>query len=363
MNSSLVIGLNETFNLWEILMIQIGSTWTLDSLYLYLNTSIGLLGAILNIISLFVLFRIKENQAFYKYLKLYTFNGMFICLLVFFYSFCRSPRYLSFTFSFGPSFFRCYLSNSIFFMVQFGNSINICILLERISNFRPELENYFKNKAYKVSIVFLVFSFVLNMPSFFVYQMRSESEFIEALSNYKMLLFFTYCRRSAFAVSVYGRVFVFLLAFIKDFLYLVIEIVLTLISLVYLKNFFEKKKFLLTQSSHSLNTNKNMSLNDFDQSSKTLKSISKSNHAITNMSFVLTSLSIIANISSLIGVTIFILFSNGALYHDFTFILIFAAASKHVSNFFILFFFNKNFRKFFFNLKVTLKNQSNFINN
>jgi hypothetical protein len=77
------------------------------------------------------------------------------------------------------------------------------------------------------------------------------------------------------------------------------------------------------------------------------------------MSFILTSLSIIANISSLIGVIFFILFSNGILYHDLTFVLIFTAAFKHVSNFFILFFFNKNFRKFFLKLKVARKRQSN----
>jgi hypothetical protein len=33
-------------------------------------------------------------------------------------------------------------------------------------------------------------------------------------------------------------------------------------------------------------------------------------------------------------------------------LLIFTAAFKHVSNFFILFFFNKNFRKFFHKLKI-----------
>jgi hypothetical protein len=346
--------LNQTVDLWEMLMFQIGSTWTLDSLYIYLNTSIGLLGAILNSLSLFVLFRIKENQAFYKYMKLYTFNGICVCLLVFAYSFSRSPRYLSFGFSLGSSIIRCYLSNSIFFMVQFANSINICVLLERISNFVPKLVNYFKNKVYKVSFNFLLISIALNMPSYFVYEMRSEADFKEALNNSKKLLIFTFCKRSSFAISIYGRVFVFFLAFIKDFLYLIIEIILTLLSLVYLRKFFKKKHFLLHQSFQiSLMSQKmQVILNDYDQPNKTLKSINKSNKAITNMSLVLTSLSIMANISSLIGVIIFILFSNGILYHDFTFLLIFTAAFKHVSNFFILFFFNKNFRKFFHKLKI-----------
>jgi hypothetical protein len=79
------------------------------------------------------------------------------------------------------------------------------------------------------------------------------------------------------------------------------------------------------------------------------------------MSFCLTSLSIIANISSLLGVIIFILYNNGVFYHEITFALIFTAALKHLSNFFILYFFNKNFRKFFFEIKFFRTNQSDFV--
>jgi hypothetical protein len=376
MNSSMIISANETVNFWEKLMFQIGSTWTLDSLYLFFNTTLGLLGVVLNILSLFILFRVKQKQTFYKYMKIYTLNGVLVCLFAFMFSFSRAPRYLSFAFSLGPSLIRCYLSICIFIMLQFGNAINICILFERISNFSPRLEKYFKQKPFILAAISFIISFLLNLPAFFVYEIRHEYDFEEALQSSEKLQLFPFCKRTAFSLSIYGKVFVFSLALIKDFLYLFFEIILTFISLIYLRKFFLKKQMISsskisaiklkyqfssnqTQSSSSGPAFKTLSkmIVSTANSSKTFSSFTKTNRSISIMSIIVALLSVVSNISSFATSATFIFTANSILFHHFSFIINITAIFRYLSNFFILLIFNKNFNDFI--LKRLRKFQSN----
>jgi hypothetical protein len=260
-------------------------------------------------------------------------------------------------------------------LLQFGNAINVCILFERISNFNPRLEKYFKEKPYFLAAISLTISVLLNLPGFFVYEMRQESDFQEALKSSERLQSFPFCKRTAFTFSIYGRVFVILLAFIKDFLYLFFEIILTLISLIYLRKFFLKKQMILSSKISAIKSSNQISSNPAHSSSSdpVLKKVTKipestanlnqtslftkTNRIISIMSLVVALLSIISNISSFATSVTFILTVNSILFHHFSFIVCFTAIFRYFSNFFILLFFNKNFNDFI--LKRLRKFQSN----
>ena len=59
---------------------RIGSTWLLDSIYLFIITPIGFIGGILNLFSLFIMTKIKiKKTKLYQYLKFYSLNGSLAC--------------------------------------------------------------------------------------------------------------------------------------------------------------------------------------------------------------------------------------------------------------------------------------------
>jgi hypothetical protein len=384
-NSTQNNSFNKAANPWEILMIQIGSIWILDTLYLYLITPLGLIGLILNLISLFVICRINENQPAYKYFKVYILNGIVVCTILSLAFYTRSPRYFGFALSYGSGIFRCKIMSGSYTMGLFGSFINICILFERLSNFKPKLEKYFKRSPYFVSLICLIVSFLVNLPNFLVYEARKEKDFQDALNNSEYLNNFVYCHRVFFFVdTLIGKIIMLLSTSFKDFIFLVLETTLTFMSLYYLKKFFSKKKAILNlnpSKSTSINTtapNSNKGVfyietapsNLSEGSSSALKS-AKSNEAIDRpkkrktgqledkltfhrrsnrrlqvMSLCFAALSILSNVSSLSTLLLFVIFNNGLLFHIFTFINILTGLLKYASNFFLFYFFNKNFRSF-----------------
>ncbi len=368
------ISLNESVDLWDMLMFQIGSTWVLDSLYIYLNTSIGLLGAILNILSLFVLFRINENQAFYTYMKILTTNGIIVCIILFSYSFSRSPRYLSFAFSLGPSLIRCYITTSFTVLVQFGNSMNIFILFERIAYFKPRLKRIFKENVFMLSFIAFLASILVNLPAFFLNETRNQSEFEMALTDYKKVQVTDFCRRSSFSKTLYGSILLLMSSFIKDFLFLLVEIILTLISVYYIKEFFKKKTVISTISNSSITktvtsqavsiqSNDNLLnssiISNFKVLSKEhklnksyLAKHRKRNKIVSIMSLFLETFSIASNLASILTALALLIFNNRIMYHQLVFICLFLVIFKYFANFFILFLFNKKFRQYLLQLKI-----------
>ncbi len=366
-------------------MIQIGSIWVLDTLYLYLITSLGVIGLILNLISLFVIYRINENQPAYKYFKVYIMNGIIVCAVLSIAFYTRSPRYFTFALSYGSGIFRCKVMSGSYTMGLFGAFINICILCERLSNFKPKLEKYFKKSPYLVSFICLIVSLLVNLPNFLVYEARKEKDFQDALQNNSDFLNnFAYCNRVVFFVdTLIGKLIMFLATSFKDFIFLVIEVTLTFMSLYYLKKFFNKKKAILSLNptksiSMSTTTLKNKGVfyietvpsNLSEGSSSTFKPKKtnetidhpkkrnntqiedkltfhkRSNRRLQVMSLCFASLSILSNVSSLINLLLFIIFNNGLLFHIFTFINVLTGLLKYASNFFLFYFFNNNFRNF-----------------
>jgi len=372
------IMLNETnstelssLDIWETLMIQIGSTWYLDNLYLYLITITGFLGVILNIVNMAILFKIEENQPIYKYFKVLTLNGILICFIFMFSFYTRTPRIFGFSLSFGAGIYRCKISTFTFTMSMFGSLLNICILFERISNFKPRLEKYFKFRTYWMMLIALAISVLINFPSYFLYEVRHESEFKEALKDAQIVQSFPYCERADFSDTLIGKIMIGILAFIKDFVFSFIEIVLTIISLIHLKKFFKTKQKVLKVAKKTFS---NLHLNPIDQASSSsgrkkdsdlikirqvqqnqhlqyvksqILSAKRSNRKLQMMSICFASFSILSNMTSLTATIIFVLISNGILFHVFSFIIVFTAILKYFVSFFLFYFFNKNFRKYF----------------
>ena len=203
-------------------------------------------------VSLIILFKLDKTQMIFKYFKVYTLNGLLLCFILQFCFYPRAIRYFGFSsLSFLWSIYRCKIMNFCYSFVLFSTCIDICILLERISLFNKKYEKYlriFSQKPYSILLVCLIFSIGINIPIVLTGDMRTESEFKEAILNDTKDKTFTYCSRTNFALLTIGKMLTFLISFFRDFLIFVIEVVLTLVSLYYLRNFFNKKTIILNSS-------------------------------------------------------------------------------------------------------------------
>ena len=129
----------------ELFYTKIGSSWLLDSLYLYLVIPLTVIGFLLNLLSFLVFFNLNVRKTLInKYLMFYTLCSCLILLNVLIDALSRIPRYSSVAFDPFIIFHRCVLSNFGFAFVFFISILDIFILFERLTHFKAELKSYLK---------------------------------------------------------------------------------------------------------------------------------------------------------------------------------------------------------------------------
>jgi len=322
----------------------------------------------------------------FKYFKVYTINGLLLCFILEFCFYPRAIRYFGFSsFSLLSGIYRCKIMQFCYSFATFSTCIDICILLERISLFNKKYRKYlriFSEKPYLILLVCSIFSVIINIPIILTSDIRSESEFKEAILNDTKDKTFTYCSRSNFSLSTFGKVLIFFVSFIRDFVFLLIEIILTFVSLYYLRKFFNRKTIILHSSSNQI---KSTEINHYTKSNKSIEKIifekelpstlslneicSNSNQAeidgrictksnttkncskkLQVMSLSFAAASILVNISCLANLFAFVFDMFGFSFIITTFNVVFIAILKYFLTFFLFFIFNKSFRNYVVNI-------------
>jgi hypothetical protein len=245
----------------ELLITKLGSTWLIDSVYLFFLSPVNFVGFWLNTICfLMLLFKNKQKKTnkvkLFKYLTVYALNSALTCLLHSFLFISFSPRYFpDLTFDWFPKFYRCrilsYVSISLYF---FGSILDIMIALDRLSIFLKDGFNYLNgNKPYRKCTIAFIVSFLVNTPILL-------SLFILDNNNLYDLNAITVCGQTQFALSDQGIKINLILLFIRDISTLIIEIVFTCLSIYYYKRFtlnsFHKYYIISTKSKHVEQNNK-----------------------------------------------------------------------------------------------------------
>ena len=113
---------NQTkFELTNEFLINYGSTWPIDSIYMFLVAPIGLIGFVLNGLSTQVIKKIKtEKTVLYKYLEIYCLNSGNICFSAMFSIYSYAPRFVGFKYG---------MLNRILKCIVFNYGINMCIFV------------------------------------------------------------------------------------------------------------------------------------------------------------------------------------------------------------------------------------------
>ena len=333
-------------DLTELFYQQVGSSWILDALFLFLNTPLGLIGFVLNCLSFYILFKIKQKtkKILYSYLTMYSLFSMSLCILNTLLSILSSPRYFDFIFTEPGSFIKCNLltwaNTSNYFIL---NIIDCILLLERLTtitnyNFIKSFFNYNPNF---VCILIIILANLINLSSFFILSSRSNLEYKEAMNNLETLTNFTYCYRQPFFLNQTGRSLVVVTIAFRDIISLLIELLLSIYSIIYFRRYIKQKSI---ESNSFQNLNSTSSQNQIDL----IKKIEKYNINLTKMTIYLSLCSMISHF----GIAIFyIQISNNDkesfLRRYSVFITTFLVNLKFLSNFLLFYQFNVNFRYYF----------------
>jgi hypothetical protein len=233
MYSNLSIQLNE-----ELLVSKLGSTWLIDTVYLFFLSPANFLGFLLNIFCFWIQL-LKNNQKrsckanLFKYLTVYALNSSFTCLLHSFLFITYSPHYFpNLTFKWFPKFYRCrilsYVSVSLYF---FGSILDIMIALDRLSIFLKSGFNYLEGiRPYKKCMIAFLISFLINTPILFSLFIIDNKD----LYNSNAI---TVCGQTEFALSDQGIRINLILLFMRDISSLVFEIIFSCLSIYYYHKF------------------------------------------------------------------------------------------------------------------------------
>lgn len=328
---------NISFDL-ELIYLKIGSSWTLDTIYLYFVTFMGLFGFVTNIVNIFVLFQI-ENSNFNTYLQAYSINSCIISFIGGLLVIPYSPRYIPFFSESYAQIIRCKLFTFVGpSLYMFGNILDILISLERLSTVYFIADKITKlAKPVVVCFVILFISFFINSPLYFVFRIRSSDEFYQEYVAQSTT--FTYCGQTDFFRQLYSFplfILYILIMFLRDIITLILEIVVSSICIYHYRK-HQKRLMRLTRPTHVS-----------DRTINHLRRIEEGGQKLLKMTICMSILSILSHLI-VFFTHLFPMISTSLLnsfnYFYFVFLTIASFGLKHISNFLLFYLFNSNFRQ------------------
>lgn len=329
----------------ELVLAVIGSSWWYDSLYLFIITPMGLIGFILNTLSLIVFFNKRFRHInLFKYFKIYTFNYLIVSLMVSCFFFLSPKYFFKLSISYSARIFKCLVvpSYGIALLFFYGNAMGILLNLERASNYSIRYRRFKQINPYKLSFILFLICVVINIPSCFLVKIASDKDVEDAINNYENAIKFKgICIRHPISLTLYGKIATIFGYSVKGLLTLILDIASNIASMLAYKTFIQSKL-----KSLNLESNKKTDiLNQFAIKSK--------KH--TFMTFYLTLFSICVHIIQFSADMSIFIFGLGPSYKfAFTFLIMFVCAVKLIVNVLFFYLFNKNFRKSF-NILLKIK--------
>ena len=317
---------NQTLLIKSIYYMIVGSTWTYDSIYLFLVTPMGFLGLLLNLIAfgIFISKRFR-SQPLFKYLQVYTFNSL-ILSATFSLSFLISPRYFfDLSHSTLARIFKCYLVPSVIvsLVFYFNNALDVLINIQSAAVYTNRFKS--TNPYVLCAIVFAV-CFVVNSPNYLLITMSTDEQVNHGLSSLANILKFKgLCLRNPIYLTPYGTVITLFGFAVKELLTLCLEIASSLASIYCMKSYYKRNRQLTNQTR----------LVSVDERKKTLMALS------------LTALSIGIHVFEFAAVLLIFFFYANIQPFEFSMLIYVFISFKQLINFVIFFLFNKKFRDIF----------------
>lgn len=340
------------------LLTQFASTWTLDSIYLFLIAPFGIIGFILNLVSFFILNQSEFNKVhIYSYFKIITINSALLCLIQSTLFISLTYRYFAFSNTYEANFYGTYIYipvSNVFLL--YASLLDMCISIERSSIFYPKLKALSKHKPYIVCLILFIISILIGLPYFFI----NCPLYYDAPYFNNTFIRLWYWDITEFGRTLVGQVLTYANFFVRDVVFLLIELFLNVFAIILFKNYFKNKAKLLGKNNlinqalvkSNNDTTSSETPNAAAQTSQTSKvknkagqtnNLSSQEKNLTIMIIIMCFLSIIIHLIYLVVATL-LFFNNPILTSGTGSFVSFMCTLKHLSNIIFLYFFNVNFK-------------------
>ena len=122
----------------------VGNIEVIDIIYMFVTSSISLIGSIFNFFCIWIFFSKDFTQSFYIHYRILSINSFLHDFFGFFYSLCVSPRYVPINYQyFCVQVQYAFVPLHLFFFFHSG-LIEISILMDRLKIFNKTINKYFK---------------------------------------------------------------------------------------------------------------------------------------------------------------------------------------------------------------------------
>ena len=315
------------------------TSWTVYAGTLYGLTPISAISALMNLVAFFMLRKDSfQASTIFKYLRINVLNSLVISLLLM-TKFTCTPYKFDYTNTNGAMFYLNHVYAPLLSIFHLnGNFLDITIILERVIKVRPVgvIKKIIKSKFFWA--VLLLISLVINLPNFNL----TTVSYVDIVINNSLMIRSFVSKKSNFSLSMPGKIFAYLLFIIRDFITLVIKIILNIISVILVKKYFRK---LSKDVKVNVQTNELPSGNYGSTKKAYMTEIDR------NLTYIAIWMSVLSSIENLFFVFTYIYLTMSFDQFGLTlyFFANFLIALKHSSNLILLYSFNYVFKKEFKN--------------
>jgi hypothetical protein len=313
---------NVTFPDIETLYTSFGFARIVSLLYVTLQVATLSIGVILNAISLYLLSGKSFKIPLYFYLRVAVLDSLLACLLAIGFSLCMSRQFVNFANTSGAMKYIAYISQPIAnTLIYFKFVMDAILALDRIATFKPQVKRFFKFSPYTITTLAFMISVLLVSPQYYVYTPNHYTVF----SNKTGFSVVHFAETTNFTKSLIGKIIQNGVAILRNVAICALDIALNIISITLFNRHMNKKNEMVTNTG--------------------TRSRERADRNAMKMVIFICVVSVFHQIV-LITNFFYVVFVGSVTF--WTSITLFASTEisslRYASNFFIFYFFNRNFR-------------------
>ena len=297
-------------------------------------------------LSLYIFFQRRFIDPVFFYYRL-------LCLIYILHLFMTIPYGLLFSPQLFPSInmYQCSIYHIVYavtasFLFHYGDTLQMAILLTRTKLFSPFVERNFSGSPQKISLIFFLICFFVDLPFAFSFKVQSLGTYYTMTQNSSLT--FYYIDSSDFSLTPFGKILLgFTTFFLNLFLSLVIGVVLNVVSLNEFKSYAEKRRLESEELQVSSRNNKPTIFRECEQIYQKLKIERQIEKNMFYMALILCAISIQSRVFIMFAYVYFFFyntFSDALIIYIVTFTIFTLVPTLAI---FVFYAFNQMFREEF----------------
>jgi len=226
---------NTTVNQKILLLSNIRSSWLQEILFLCTVVPMGLIGTVLNLMSLSIFLKKSiRNTALFKYLIILSIINSIIAFTQIFFFLRTAHIYFDLSLSiYGRLFVAFGMNDIILYFFFLGNLTEIMINIERAIYFSEGFQKFKKTSPYLISFFILVLSLIIYTPNFISLKMVPEDQ---------IYILYRITIPTDFALSNIGKLILLLSYSLEGPVIFILLIVTNIVALISYKKFIQRKE-------------------------------------------------------------------------------------------------------------------------